>query len=372
MSELPRAVAIIIEDCFDVRPGEDALVIADEGTRMIGEALRGAAAERGSDAVLAIKDERGTDGTEPPAPIAPALAPSGSTGNVSPGRPRPGAVRRGRRIRRVAALREDPRTKPGGHPARHNGWNVSRSPTSDLYIAATTRSLSHTTTRKQATDAGIRGATMPGVTPEMLARAMAVDFEKMAARSNAIAKLLTAGTTARVSCPLGTEATFDLTGRSGIPDDGNLTDPGAFGNLPCGEGFIAPLNGEGRIVTSSFAHPGVSHEPAVLNLRDGRLVSAERGTGPEYLRLLEAHGPLGMNLAELGVGTNERTGDAHGQCPRGREDPGTVHVAFRGERRDRGHHLGADPSRRRRDRGQPDHRRSCGPRGGTARAECIG
>jgi len=56
--------------------------------------------------------------------------PSGSTGNVLPGRPRPGAVRRGRRIRRVAALRDDPRTKPAGHPGRHYGWNVSRSTTS--------------------------------------------------------------------------------------------------------------------------------------------------------------------------------------------------------------------------------------------------
>jgi len=74
MRELTRAVAIIIEHCLGVRPGEDALVIADAGTRVIGEALRGAAAERGSDAVLAIMDERGTDGTEPPASIAAALA----------------------------------------------------------------------------------------------------------------------------------------------------------------------------------------------------------------------------------------------------------------------------------------------------------
>jgi hypothetical protein len=57
MSELTRAVGIIIEHCLGARPGEDALVIADEGTRTIGEALRQAAAERGSDAVLAIMDE---------------------------------------------------------------------------------------------------------------------------------------------------------------------------------------------------------------------------------------------------------------------------------------------------------------------------
>ena len=273
MSELTRAVAIIIERCLGVRRGEDALVVADGGTRMIGEALRAAAAERGADVLLAIMDERATDGAEPPASIAAALA------------------------------------------------------ACDLYIAATTRSLSHTMARKRATDAGVRGATMPGVTPEMLARAMAVDFEKMAARSNAIAELLTEGKAARLTCPRGTEATFDLSGRSGIPDDGNLRNPGAFGNLPCGEAFIAPLDGEGRVVASSFARLGVSAEPATLSVRDGRLVSAEGGTGLEYLRLLEAHGARGTNLAELGVGTNDRA-RLTGNVLEDEKILGTVHVAF--------------------------------------------
>jgi leucyl aminopeptidase (aminopeptidase T) len=149
----------------------------------------------------------------------------------------------------------------------------------------------------------------------------------MAARSNAIAKRLTEGKAARVTCPLGTDATFDLTGRSGIADDGNLRDPGAFGNLPCGEAFLAPMAGEGRIVASSFARLGVSAEPAMLSVRDGRLVSAERGLGPEYLRLLEAHGARGTNLAELGVGTNDRA-RLTGNVLEDEKILGTVHVAF--------------------------------------------
>ena len=161
-------------------------MVVDPGTRAIGESLRDAAAERGADAVLVFMDERATDGTEPPPPIAAAL----------------GAC--------------------------------------DLYIPATTRSLSHTTARKKATDAGARGATMPGVTAEMLGRVMAVDFDKMARRSRAAAELLTAGEVARTTCPRGTDATIALRDPSGIADDGDLTAPGAFGNLPCGEAFIAP------------------------------------------------------------------------------------------------------------------------------------
>jgi leucyl aminopeptidase (aminopeptidase T) len=198
---------------------------------------------------------------------------------------------------------------------------------SDVYLAATTRSLSHTEARKRATDAGVRGATMPGVTSELLARVMAVDFDTMAARSKVIAEALTEGRDARVTCPLGTDFSVDLVGRRGIADDGDLTARGAFGNLPCGEAYVAPLSGSGRIVASSLARLGVTEEPATLTVRDGRLVAAAGGFGPQYLELLEAHGVLGTNLAELGVGTNDQA-TLTGNVLEDEKILGTVHVAF--------------------------------------------
>src|ERR1700729_3529649 len=70
----------------------------------------------------------------------------------------------------------------------------------DVFIAPTSKSLSHTSARKRATDNGARGATMPGVTEDMLARVMAVDFDPMAARSKPVADLLDRGTRAYVTC----------------------------------------------------------------------------------------------------------------------------------------------------------------------------
>jgi leucyl aminopeptidase (aminopeptidase T) len=197
----------------------------------------------------------------------------------------------------------------------------------DVFIAPTSRSLSHTTARKRATDSGARGATMPGVTEEMLARAMAVDFDLMAARSRAVAALLDGADTARITCPRGTDLSLDLAGRRGIADDGDLTAPGVFGNLPCGEGFIAPLSGEGRVVASSVGPLGISDEPAVLTVRDGHVTSAEGGLGPEWLKLLEVHGEQGRNLAELGVGTNDKA-QLTGLVLEDEKILGTVHVAF--------------------------------------------
>ena len=274
MPDLGPAVDTVLNRCLAVKPGEYVLVVSDPGTRRIGEALRDAARDAGADVVLAIMEERQVDGTEPPPTVAGALA------------------------------------------------------ACDVFIAPTTRSISHTVARKRANEAGARGATMPGVTEEMLARMMAGNFDEMATRSQQVAALLTEATEAHVTCPRGTDFTLDLTGREGISDDGILTESGMFGNLPCGEGFIAPLGGEGRIVVAgTLASAGIGDEPATLTVRGGQLAGAEGGLGPRFIELLRPHGEKGTNLAELGVGTNERA-QLTGKVLEDEKILGTVHVAF--------------------------------------------
>ena len=86
---------------------------------------------------------------------------------------------------------------------------------------------------------------------------------------DAVAELLSGADHAQVSCPRGTDFTLWLNGRPGCADDGNLTARGMFGNLPAGEGYIAPLTGEGTVVAVSLAPLGLSDEPATLSVRDG-------------------------------------------------------------------------------------------------------
>ena len=273
MTDLAPAVRTVIHKCLAVKEGENVVVVVDRETRTIGEALRDESAAAGGDAVLIVMDERASHGTEPPPPVAAALE------------------------------------------------------ACDVFIAPTSRSLSHTSARKRATDAGARGATMPGVTEDMLGRVMAVDFDTMAARSKAVAAVLEAGTRAHVTCPRGTDLRLALDGRAGISDDGELSARGAFGNLPCGEGFIAPAFGEGTVVALSLAPLGISTEPARLTVAEGRIVAAEGGLGPQFIELLLAHGELGTNLAELGVGTNDRA-RLTGNVLEDEKILGSVHVAF--------------------------------------------
>ena len=273
MTELAPAVRTVVTRCLGVHADEDVVVVVDPATRAIGEALRAESAAAGADAVMIVMDVRATDGTEPPPAVAAALS------------------------------------------------------ACDVFIAPTSRSLSHTSARKRATDNGARGATMPGVTEDMLARVMSVDFDAMAARSKAVAAVLEAGTRARVTCPRGTDLELSLDGRAGISDDGELTARGAFGNLPCGEGFIAPAFGEGTVVTASLAPFGISEEPATLTVAEGRIVAADGGLGPRFIELLLSQGELGTNLAELGVGTNDMA-RLTGNILEDEKILGTVHVAF--------------------------------------------
>src|SRR5437764_6300227 len=71
--DLGPAVNAVVRRCLGVSQGEDVLVIVDQGTREIGEALQAEAADAGADAVLALMDERENDGTEPPRVLASAM-----------------------------------------------------------------------------------------------------------------------------------------------------------------------------------------------------------------------------------------------------------------------------------------------------------
>ena len=274
MDDLDRAVDTVVGRCLGVRAGEQVTVVVDEQTSALGERLRAAAAAAGADAVTCVMEERGEHGEEPPAPVAAALA------------------------------------------------------AADVFIAPTSKSLSHTKARKAATDGGARGATLPGVTASMLARLMACDLDALQRRSAELARLLTDAGEARITCPRGTDLRLDLSGRPGIADDGDLTGERAFGNLPCGEGFTSPLGAEGTMVTGCLASIGLPlGEPPVLTIEDGRLVSATESEGERLLAALDAAGPQGRNVAELGIGTNERA-ELTGNILEDEKILGTVHVAF--------------------------------------------
>lgn len=273
---LDLAYRQIVERCLGVRPGETVAIVIDPERRGIGAGLMEAVQEAGADGAVIVLPPSAARGTEPPRFVAAALA------------------------------------------------------AADAFLAPCLPSLSHTTARKEASAAGVRGATLPGATIGMLARLMTADMGLVARRSAAVTELLTRETEATIRCPYGTEITLDLTGREGISDDGDLRAAGAFGNLPCGEGFASPICAEGRIATHVLPTSGVVDDPVLLDVRAGMLAGASggpAGAAEAYLAALDAHGSVARTIAELGIGTNENA-QITGNVLEDEKVLGTAHIAF--------------------------------------------
>jgi leucyl aminopeptidase (aminopeptidase T) len=203
----------------------------------------------------------------------------------------------------------------GGHGTDPDAATAARMREADVIVALTSFSLSHTNAREGATQAGARLASMPGFEAAMFAPGgpMAADYGQIAADCRAFADLLTAAGSVVVRTPHGTDLRFSLGGRPGEIDDGLYgTEPGAWGNLPAGECYAAPVEGsaEGQLVVPARWHPGLA-EPMTLRFAQGEVVEVLGGgaVGDEFRALLRPGDadPLyraRRNLAELGIGTN--------------------------------------------------------------------
>ena|SRR6188474_1029369 len=268
------AVRAVLRDCLRVEPGEEVLVICNPVTEDIGALMRIEAEGDGAKATLAVISELDSNGAEPPTPVAAAMI------------------------------------------------------SANVVLAPTIQSLSHTYARRAANQAGARVATLPGVTADMLARLMNADMQALRRRGAALAAAMRSGSEARITCQHGSDLRLGLGDRIPIADAGVIDSPGAFGNLPCGEAFVAPTTAEGTLVVDgSIAGVGMVETPVELTVREGHLTDATGPEGSALLELLTKHGEDGTNVAELGIGTNEEA-TLTGNILEDEKILGTAHVAF--------------------------------------------
>ena len=108
INALYEAFMMVLKNNLAVKPGKSLAIITDLPRRKIGEALFQACLDMGAEAILVVMRERSRHGEEPPRPVAEALI------------------------------------------------------SSDVFIAPTEYSLTHTQARKRAVEAGARRATTPG------------------------------------------------------------------------------------------------------------------------------------------------------------------------------------------------------------------
>ncbi len=275
--ELKNAAFHTLSNCLGVKPGEQVAIVTDTETAEIGTALFEQALELETEALLLEMKPRDASGQEPPSAVA-------------------------------AAMRE-----------------------CDVYILATRRSLSHTQARRQAKEAGARGASMPGVTVDMMLRTMPVDYDVIAARSNKLVEMMQPVKTLRITTELGTDITLNVEGKEWGADTGLYLQPSDFGNLPAGEA-CAGVAREGcsgfAVFDGSFSDVGILPEPIRIDFEDGVAAGIVGGDAAQQLiEILDRAGPEAYKLAEIGIGTHH-TAKITGKVLEDEKVMGTIHLAL--------------------------------------------
>lgn len=200
----------------------------------------------------------------------------------------------------------------------------------DVVIALSNYSTSHTRFRDFLTRiCGTRYASMPLFEFSMLEGPMSVEWKDLARISRGIAARLNKSVEVGISTPNGSKLSFSMRGRKALADTGILTKQGAFGNLPAGEVFLAPVEGSarGRLVLE-WAPTRELASPVALVIRDG-LVEEVVGDEEfaEELRMRLSEREENRNIAEFGIGTNSRA-KRPDNILESEKIMGTIHIAL--------------------------------------------
>jgi leucyl aminopeptidase (aminopeptidase T) len=277
MGALEGAALTAVRDCLGLKRHEVFLVVTDRALAALARVLADAARPLAREVVVMEYVERDLNGQEPPAPVPLAMA------------------------------------------------GV------DVVLAVTSKSITHTASRRAATSAGARVATMPGITEECLIRTMNADYRAIAERTRKVTDLMTRARVARLTTKLGTDITLPIEGVSAIASTGLILNRGDWGNLPSGEAYLRPEEGKAEgvvVVDGALAGIGMVTEPVRITVKGGLAVDVAGGESAQrFADQLDRVGRLARNVAELGVGTNDRAA-LTGKILEDEKILGTVHVAF--------------------------------------------
>jgi leucyl aminopeptidase (aminopeptidase T) len=274
---LKKAARVTLIDCLGLKASDTAVVVTDPPTLEVGEALFDAAAVGGAEPLLAMMPTRKVSGEEPPGAIAELMK------------------------------------------------------SCDVLVLATKYSLSHTNARRAATRGGVRAASMPGITAEIMARTMSADYREIAARTDELIRRLEGAEKLYMTTPGGTDITLNVLCKEFDGDTGILTEPGSFGNLPAGEA-CAGLALEGTTGTAvfdgSFADVGALKNAIKVEFEKGLAIKIEGGAEAAKLEsTLDGAGPAARQIAEIGIGTNDKA-RVTGVVLEDEKAMGTIHLAL--------------------------------------------
>jgi leucyl aminopeptidase (aminopeptidase T) len=278
ITKLDTASQIAIRDCMGTKKNEKILVITDEIKREIGISLHVNAVRLGYESLLVEMKSGKINGEEPSDVLAELMQKF------------------------------------------------------DVVFCPTAKSLTHTDARRAASTKGVRIATFPGITKEVMIRGMNADYKAISKRTVELANLLETGKQIHVTAPAGTDITFSIAGRKSYASKGLFHASGESGNLPTGEAFLAPVEGTSNgvfVVDGSMAGLGLIRNANIkIEVENGYATKISGGTLAKKLKtMLDKVGKDARNIAEFGIGTND-SARLSGVLLEDEKVMGTIHIAL--------------------------------------------
>jgi len=205
----------------------------------------------------------------------------------------------------------------------------------DVILLPLSKSLSWTNARRESSEKGARIVSMPGITLETMLRTFPQDYSRIRQRVNRLCDLLDKSESVCVTTEIGTDLTFSIRERKGRGRKGGIyTEIGAWGNLPCGEAFIAPVEWTAHgiyFVDASHSGLGEIKDPIRIEVQEGNAISVCGGSQSSLLLKLlnRIHDSKAFNIAEFGIGCNDKA-KVCGVTLEDEKVLGTCHIALGG------------------------------------------
>lgn len=201
----------------------------------------------------------------------------------------------------------------------------------DVVIIPTSKSLTHTNARREASKLGVRIGTMPNINEETMIRCLNAKYSKIIETTQLVADRLQGVETIRVTTKKGTDVTMPIKGRKIIASTGVLRNIGESGNIPSGEVYLAPLETltSGKVVfDGSFASIGLLKEDITIEIEKGYATKISGGDQAKQLEaILSRAGHDAFAVGEFGIGTNYKA-QLSGTILEDEKVLGTIHIAF--------------------------------------------
>ena len=233
LDDMRAGAEVAVRICMAVQPGERVLILGDEGSALISQALGDAASPIAAAVETFTLESLGTRPiTEIPSKLQDALE----------------------------------RFQP------HVSFYTASSRPGELKFR-----MAYMPAVMQANPGGARHGHMINITPPLMMQGMRVDYQRIFDVTMRVHELVRRAAEIRVTSPKGTDFTATFNPEfNWIPCHGLYHEPGQWGNLPEGETFTSPGNANGALVVDELGdyfseRYGILDTPVTFVVEDGQV-----------------------------------------------------------------------------------------------------